>query len=313
MTQAINASGWPIIRGIQTVKEVSYLNMRTASAAAALNKLWSDTFLTNAGIYAAGSASYTYQGTPNFNVIKAAASALSAVPVMTSATAPSGNVYSSAPTGDGTHPAWQIFDALPEDNTQWITNAQTTGWIAYKFTSAKVITSYVLYGSNTDSRNAKTWKLQGSNDSTDGNNGTWTDLDTQTNITNLGTNPAVGHTYSFANSTAYQSYRINVSANNGGTELSIFHLKLIEAAAASASIVSVLALDLATDINQVMMFADVTLGTGTATYWASTDDGSTWTTVPALETLVSVPAGKKIRLKVVITGNASLDAWGVAV
>lgn len=51
------------------MKEVAYLNMREASAAAALDKLWSDTFLTNAGIDAGNSSGYTYRGSANFDVV----------------------------------------------------------------------------------------------------------------------------------------------------------------------------------------------------------------------------------------------------
>lgn len=301
MTQAINASGWPIIRGIQTVKEVSYLNMRTASAAAALSKLWSDTFLTNAGIDAAGSSGYTYQGTPNFNVI------LNASPVqfannMTANNLPSPLVASSSLQSGGHNP-YYAFDG--DDDTEYFQADSIDSWLKLDCGAGKrTVTTYKVLGYGATNA-PKDWTFEGSD--TGAFAGEQTTLDTQT-LQDTSTKK----TYTVASPAAFRYYRIHVTAVNSSTSTVIKALDLFEAGSSTASIVSVLALDLAADITNLMLFADVTLGTGTAAYYASTDDGANWTAVTP-ETLAAVPAGKKIRIKVVLTGNASLDAWGVAV
>lgn len=301
MTQAINASGWPIVRGIQTVKDLSYLNMKAMSAAAALDKLWSDTFLTNAGIYAAGSANYTYQGTPNFNVIKVSSGAQE-VPVMTNNTSPTGEASASS-----VYSSFQAFQAFDNNqSTYWQSSgAAYPQQLKYDFGSGitKIITSYIIDADLT--YYPKAWTFEGSNNNTD-----WTILDTRTAQVFSGAHER--KTFSFSNTNAYRYYRINISDGKDATYLIIYALEMYSAAPINASIVSVLALDLAANVTQVMMFADVTLGTGTAAYYVSTDDGSTWTAV-TLETLATVPAGKQIRLKVELTGNAQLESWGVAV
>lgn len=307
MTQATSAPGWPVLRGIQTVKEVSYLNMRQASAAAALSKLWSDTFLTNAGIYAAGSANYVYQGTPNFNVVKTS-TAPDTVPTMSGATTPSG--VASADTEDGTAYAWKAFNKNQSAGNVWTsTSAALPHWCQYDFGAGitKRITNYTIWGGGTSlNEDPKDFKLQGSN-----NGSTWTDVDTRTGQASAGDYQPRSFT---CNGTVgdYRYYRLYVTANTSTNYVSLGEFSLYEAAPTTASVVSVLALDLAADVTQAMMFADVTLGTGTAAYYVSTDDGSTWTAVTP-ETLASVPAGKKIRIKVELTGDAELESWGVAV
>ena len=71
-------------------------------------------------------------------------------------------------------------------------------------------------------------------------------------------------------------------------------------------------MNLAAAVTQIMLFIDVTLNTGTATYYVSTDDGANWTAVTDLSRLVNVPSGTQIRIRVNLTGNAELDFWGIA-
>lgn len=80
-----------------------------------------------------------------------------------------------------------------------------------------------------------------------------------------------------------------------------------------AVIVSERLLNLTTATTLLMMFVDVTLNSGTATYYVSTDDGSTWTTISDLTLIQAVPSGTQIRTKVVLTGDAELEFVGVAV
>jgi hypothetical protein len=318
MTQAINPSGWPILRGIQTVKEVSYLNMRTASAAAQLAKLWSDTFLTNAGIYAAGSADYTYRGSANFDVVRASTAAEKVsntgedtIAYINGATIKFGQSFTpandyaitqviakcrkgGAPTGNIN---CQIFatdangkptggELAHSDNTvdSSTFDLVTYAEITFNFSGANSInlTAGVKYAFVLSAAGAQNWGGP--------------------NYIEFRVASAGGYT---GGNRLYQD-GTNWTVQNDDTYFKI------SGAASRASVVSVLALDLAADVTNIMMFADVTLGTGTATYYASTDDGVTWTAVTP-ETLAAVPAGKKIRIKVTFTGTAELESWGVAV
>lgn len=69
----------------------------------------------------------------------------SPVPVMTSATLPSGTVTSS---GD-TSAAWQAFDADPL--TYWESNTNQSGTLGYTFPAAVVITGYTIYAPSNNS------------------------------------------------------------------------------------------------------------------------------------------------------------------
>lgn len=287
MSHATSAPGWPVLRGIQTVKDLAYEVMFSHSAAAALNKLWADTFLTNAGIYAAGSAGYTYQGTPNFNVIRNATGA---------------EVFQgkTATADSGANPSYVTDGNI--SNASSVTSG-AGHWVKIDLATAKIINRVGFYTHDNITYAPKSYVLQGSNNDTD-----WTDIYTEAN---LGQSLGAWTYKDFTNTIAYRYYRFfNYTANSEAIVYTT-EIRGYEAAATTASIVSVLALDLAANITQAIMFADVTLGTGTAAYYVSTDDGSTWTAV-ALETLASVPAGKKIRIKVELTGNATLNSWGVA-
>lgn len=307
MTRAANAPGWPIVRGVQTLKEISVLTMRQEAAAAALDKLWADTFLTSAGIDSVNSTNYTYRGSANYDVIKTTSPVLS-TPVMTSNNTPSG-VASASVAGGGA--AYLAFDQVRTGTLGWYDNGHSglPQWVKYDFGAGneKIITSYALTAGNTvPDRCPRDFKLQGSND-----NSAWTDLDTQTaqTFTNNQTK-----SYSFSNSTAYRYYRLLASAVSSGDEVQMQELDLYLAAPASADIRSVRALNLPSAVTSLMPFFTVTLGAGTATYYVSTNDGSTWTEVPAAQvgTVFSVPSGTQIKLRVVLTGDAQLEDWGVA-
>jgi len=111
-----------------------------------------------------------------------------------------------------TETAVMAFDGTT--STKWYTNVNaSTGWIQYKFGNGLAwrITEYKITSANDVSqRDPKDWQFQGSND---GN--TWTTLDTRSNQTfasRFQTN-----TYDFTNTTPYCYYRLNITANNGGS------------------------------------------------------------------------------------------------
>jgi hypothetical protein len=138
---------------------------------------------------------------------------------MTSNTTPSGIVTASSYYGGGYEPFYAFDRNLT--GTGWITQYISTGWIAYEFTSAKVVASYQVFpaGPGAPSSVARDWTLEGWNGST------YTVLDTVTG--NSGTATV---TRSIANTTAYIKYRLNITANNGnGNYTGTSELYLLEA------------------------------------------------------------------------------------
>jgi microcystin-dependent protein len=155
-----------------------------------------------------------------------------ATPIMTSATAPSGFVYQSSQYDSTNYQGWRAFDGVLTDQWGWLTPQGTlTGWLCYKFTAAKTLLGYTVKpgyhgtaynyintipSTDNSSQNTttypKTWTFQGSNNTTNGSDGTWVTLDTQ-NILNW----SYGETkiFKIATPQSFIAYRINVSASNG--------------------------------------------------------------------------------------------------
>lgn len=98
--------------------------------------------------------------------------------------------------------------------TKWYTDINaSTGWIQYKFGNGLAwrITRYQVTSANdVAQRDPKNWQFQGSNDGV-----TWTTLDTRTN--EVFASRLLTKTYDFANNTPYRWYRLNITANNGGS------------------------------------------------------------------------------------------------
>jgi hypothetical protein len=138
---------------------------------------------------------------------------------MTADNAPSPNIVSASSSFTGWAP-WRVFNRTINNTTVdgWFTaSGNTTGWIQYNFGAgnAKVIGGYSIIGIQADRTGvdndmevAKDWTLQGSNDGA-----TWTILDTQTNQN--GWKVGAKNYYYFENQTAYQYWRLNITANNG--------------------------------------------------------------------------------------------------
>lgn len=183
-----------------------------ALRAAVANGNWSLASTWNNGVLPApgdvvASNGFTVTIDQNINIdtlTNAAVSPVSAVPIMTGYTTPSGIVtFSSEFPG---YSAFRVFDGSTSNG--WITaNTVLTGWVAYEFTTAKIITSYVLAGGATGGNSfPRNWTFEG----WDGSN--WIVLHTVTGNTNTST-----YTGNFTNTTAYIKYRINITLNNGNT------------------------------------------------------------------------------------------------
>jgi hypothetical protein len=166
------------------------------------------------------SENYKIDGTPVYSALapdplKQDTSLTNLVPLMTSNSAPSGVASASSEANSG-NAAWSAFDR--DGSTKWTTNSTNTGILEYDFGSGntQICTGYSITGpiGGQATYGPKTWTFQGSND-----NSTWTTLDTQTNAASWGANEK--RSYAFSNTTTYRYYRINITANQGGTFTSL--------------------------------------------------------------------------------------------
>jgi hypothetical protein len=127
-----------------------------------------------------------------------------ATEIMTSNNTPSGIVTASS---TNLNLPWFAFDGTT--GTRWQSSTLNTAWLKYQFPTPKIIRRYAVVcvgsglGGGTGS-NIRTWTFEGSNDDVN-----WTILNTQTNIT-MTDNVYLDTT--FANSTGFTFYRINISA-----------------------------------------------------------------------------------------------------
>jgi fibronectin type 3 domain-containing protein len=108
--------------------------------------------------------------------------------------------------------------------TKWFsgTNAGSTGWIRYDLGAgvSKVVSGYQISSANDmPTRDPKNWQFQGSNNGT-----TWTTLDTRSGETFASRYQT--NTYDTTNTTAYRYYRLNITANNGGTDIQMSEFAL---------------------------------------------------------------------------------------
>lgn len=142
------------------------------------------------------------------------------VPVMTSNTAPSG-VVSASTVYSSTYEPFNVFDNnTARSGGSWFTSqGVVTGWIRYDFGAgnAKAITHYSMVAISSNPNTSldpagapKNWQFQGSNDGS-----TWTTLHSVTNAPTWGTQER--RYFTTTNTTAYRYYRLNITANNGGT------------------------------------------------------------------------------------------------
>jgi len=131
-----------------------------------------------------------------------------------------GTVSSSNP-GVAPEDMAKAFDS--SSATKWFAgNGIKTGWIAFQFAGAAthIVTSYALTSANDQpGRDPNAWQLKGS---TDGQ--AWTTLDTKTGEMFASRFQTIS--YTFVNTTAYPRYRLNVTANNAGSDLQLAELQL---------------------------------------------------------------------------------------
>ncbi|MDA8990931.1 discoidin domain-containing protein, partial [Opitutales bacterium] len=139
--------------------------------------------------------------------------------------------------GDSVHNA---FDGIHDVGSWHTSQNNRTGVLTVQMPEGFIISKYEIYrrvfssfSTHDDSLSPKNWTFEGSNDGTN-----WTTLDTQINQTFASgvMGEASKKSYSITNnSTAYSYFRINVTANGGGSYLIIGELKLYESSPVNAS------------------------------------------------------------------------------
>jgi alpha-L-fucosidase 2 len=116
--------------------------------------------------------------------------------------------------------------------TKWYnSNIAPTGWLRFQYGggAAWALSRYSLTSANDVlQRDPRDWQFQGSNDGAN-----WTTLDTRSGETF--SSRFQTKTYTFANTTAYRHYRLNITGNAGGTG---FGLQLSELTLGSSSVLT---------------------------------------------------------------------------
>ena len=126
-----------------------------------------------------------------------------------------GGTATASPNNSG--PGGEPFQAFDGNSaSKWYNNVLGgVGYLQYQLAAAKVVNQYQLISANdVQERDPATWQFQGSN-----NGSTWVTLNTQSGQVFAARFQA--NTYSFTNTTAYLYYRLNVTANYGGSSYGI--------------------------------------------------------------------------------------------
>lgn len=149
---------------------------------------------------------------------------LNVVPTMVDDTHPSGVASASSEAITG---AWEAFNHThgTSSSDRWVINA-ASGWLQYQFAAAKIITGYCIWSQAYTGDGPwppMTWTFKGSNDGS-----TWDTLDTRSNITWWNLIQNAPYQAAFANTTAYTHYRLDISAGNSGSYISVAELELFE-------------------------------------------------------------------------------------
>lgn len=143
-----------------------------------------------------------------------------AVPQMTSNTAPSGRVFASS-VYSTSYDAWKGFDRLSNAYNSAI-GSGGIGYLGYEFVNSIRIGKYAINkGVASQTYLPKNWTFEGSNNGTD-----WTILDTQVNQAFTDTDNEYITANTFIGS--YRMYRLNWTVNNGANYTGIGELKIYE-------------------------------------------------------------------------------------
>ncbi|UPW81589.1 hypothetical protein [Lysinibacillus sp. Ag94] len=140
------------------------------------------------------------------------------VPKLTSNTSSSEGFAFAETELNASYLAWKAFDKADTSEGYVTKIGVKTGFLGFCFKDKKRIIKYKLRsgsGSSYVNSMPKSWVFQGSNNTTDGINGTWIDLDKQTN--QVWSTTITDKIYEISNKNEYLAYRLKFSENNGNT------------------------------------------------------------------------------------------------
>ncbi|OXS65745.1 hypothetical protein B1B04_24880 [Lysinibacillus sp. KCTC 33748] len=159
------------------------------------------------------------------------------VPKLTSNTSSSEGFAFAETEYNGTYSPWKAFDKVDSSEGYCSKNGVTQGILGFRFKNDKRVTKYKIRSMTNSSvlkSMPKSWVLQGSNDTTDGINGSWYDLDTQSN--QIWTTANTDNVYEISNKGRYYAYRIKFSENNGHAYSGIGEMDFYEEGATTLSL-----------------------------------------------------------------------------
>lgn len=307
---------------VNDVKNLMLEVAERASAVFASAFFQSDTFKDATGINSGTSTGYTHRGASNYDVIKASGGIKQSETTQHSSwdfwraglgyskgagvvfqagssfTASSVDFYigkTGSPTGNLKAKLYalnsQALTAIPSGaalaesaSFDVSTLSGSQGWVNFTFTTPYSLVSGTWYGVVLEASGA-----------------------VGDNSNKIAFGESTSNTASFNGLNANDS----LTWTNIGAEAAMF--RIYEQDPAQADIRSV-TLTTPSAVTQVVMCADVTLNTGTAAYYVSTDGGSTWTSVSLenLKKIITVPSGTQLVARVVLTGNAELEFLSIA-
>ncbi|MFA9466787.1 MAG: fibronectin type III domain-containing protein [Velocimicrobium sp.] len=136
---------------------------------------------------------------------------------------------------DASYAAYKVFDGLSciQKTTPfsvWL-GSPMPAWLGYNFSEAKCITKYTISPIYKACINysPKSWTFEAWDDGTK----TWVVLNTQEKVTNW--EEGIKKEYTFSNSKFYKTYRINITANCGGTYVAVGELEMMETISSTIS------------------------------------------------------------------------------
>lgn len=138
------------------------------------------------------------------------------VPKLTSNTSSTEGFAFASSQYNTSYPAWKAFDKVDTSEGYVTAGGTIAGFIGFCFNTEKIITKYKLRSMASNSHITsmpKNWIVQGSNNTTNGLDGDWVILDTQTNQSWKAVN--TDNEYSFSTIAKFKAYRVKWSENNG--------------------------------------------------------------------------------------------------
>ncbi|MGV2886786.1 discoidin domain-containing protein [Paenibacillus taichungensis] len=140
------------------------------------------------------------------------------IPIMKSDTSPSGRAFASSFSQNG---AYMAFDN--NDTYGFVSGSGSVGHLGYEFVNPVRIGKYIVRSLSAPyfPNMPKNWTFEGSNDGS-----SWSVLDTRINQTWTTTFTDIEYIIDYSKAKRFKMYRLNWTANNGGSQVVINELKM---------------------------------------------------------------------------------------